>query len=197
MGSNSGPYTKAYTWSPTLLNLGSGVIGFFISSNSHLIKPDCSWLDHFAADHLWRAAPLRYSLQNLIRLVFDGLVLQYPLFPHWSKPSRLYALIFGLHPLSSNGGIMQPVPRDVILLLRADGEFLEVGLEVFFFQLRSTVSKGQLPGCWHIWLCGKDQIEPIRTWNRAPKMQWNDVKNWQWNNKKKRREKKKTTQERM
>ena len=95
---------------------------------------------------------------------------------------------------------MQPVPRDVILLLRADGEFLEMGLEVFFFQLRSTVSKGQLPGCWHVWLCGKDQIEPIRTWNRdhtcmmhdSPKMQWNDVKNWRWTNKteqKKRKEK--------
>ena len=40
MGSNSGPYTLAYTWFPTLLTLGSGVFGFLISSRSHLTNPD-------------------------------------------------------------------------------------------------------------------------------------------------------------
>ena len=40
MGSNSGPYTLAYTWLPSLLNLGSGVFGFLISSSSHLQKHD-------------------------------------------------------------------------------------------------------------------------------------------------------------
>ena len=40
MGSNSGSYTFAYIWFPSLLNLGSGVFGFLISSMSHLQKPD-------------------------------------------------------------------------------------------------------------------------------------------------------------